>query len=168
MTPTRIDEEGDTFPDGVASGGEHHHSHTPGESDNDPAVLVLPKMTNRTRHHSKMSRPIPIGIHHTVSGHEAMDLAKRLNEELAAQQQQQQQLAQHQASGSFGAQPLPRPLSPKSEPRARSLEQSDTGMPGENFAPFTYLIFICIYLPRFENSRIRRTGSLSKSADGPQ
>lgn len=31
---------------------------------------------------------IAIGAHHTVSGHEASDLAKRLNAELASQQQQ--------------------------------------------------------------------------------
>lgn len=122
VTPTRIDEEGDTFPEG---GGVHSHTHGL-DSNSDPAILVLPKMTNRTRHHSKMSRPIPIGIHHTVSGHEAMDLAKRLNEELAAQQAK--------ANGSLGSGQTG-PLSPKSEPRARSLEQQPeaAGIPGRIF-----------------------------------
>lgn len=69
-----------------------------------------------------MSRPIPIGVHHTVSGHEAMDLAKRLNEELAAQQAQ--------ASGSLGAQSDARATSPNSEPRARSLEQHAASIQG--------------------------------------
>lgn len=40
--------------------------------------------------HRLISEPIPIGNCHTVSGHEAMDLAKRLSEELAAQQSGQQ------------------------------------------------------------------------------
>lgn len=79
-----------------------------------------------------------------------MDLAKRLTEELAAQQAQ--------ASGSLGAQPHARPLSPNSEPRARSLEQQDAGMPGEDLfeicilplvlyfsISFTYFITIFIY-----------------------
>lgn len=38
--------------------------------------------------HMKASEPIPIGSSHTVCGHEATKLAKRLNEELAAQQSQ--------------------------------------------------------------------------------
>jgi hypothetical protein len=57
-----------------------------------------------------MSIPKQCHDFHTVSGHEAMDLAKRLNEELAAQQ-----------SGSLGSQ---RPLSPDTETRSRSYDQS--------------------------------------------
>lgn len=76
-------------------------------------LLMLPKMTNRHRH-SKVSKPIPIGLHHTVSGHEAMDLAKRLTDELASQQSQ--------SGGSLGSQ---RPDSPGTEPRARSFEQRE-------------------------------------------
>lgn len=41
---------------------------------------------NEKRRPSKLSNPIHIG-HHTVSGHEAMNLAKRLSEELATQNQ---------------------------------------------------------------------------------
>lgn len=67
-------------------------------------------MTNKNRH-LKMSKPIPIGLHHTVSGHEAMNLAKRLTDELASQQ-----------SNSLGSQ---RPASPDSELRARSYDQRD-------------------------------------------
>lgn len=64
----------------------------------------------------KSSDPIPIGqFHHTVSGHEAMDLAKRLNEELAAQQG-------NTACGSLGSN---RATSPETEPRSRSFEQKE-------------------------------------------
>ena len=69
-------------------------------------------MTNKNRH-VKMSKPIPIGMHHTVSGHEAMDLAKRLTDELASQQA-------HQG----GSLVTGRPMSPEAlEQRARSYEQ---------------------------------------------
>lgn len=65
-------------------------------------------MTSKNRH-SKVSKPIPIGMHHTVCGHEAKDLAKRLTDELASQQ-----------SGSLGFQ-----RSSADEPRARSYENRD-------------------------------------------
>lgn len=68
----------------------------------------LPKMTNKNRH-AKVSKPIPIGMHHTVCGHEAKDLAKRLTDELAQQ------------SGSLGSQRINSP----DEPRARSFENRD-------------------------------------------
>lgn len=78
---------------------------------------------------SKISDPIPIGNKcHTVSGHEAMDLAKRLSEELAAQSQQQQgpnsanSGTNTDASGAGGSLGSQRPLSPE-EPRARSYDQ---------------------------------------------
>lgn len=77
-------------------------------------LMALPKMTNKNRH-SRVSKPIPIGSHHTVSGHEAMDLAKRLTDELASQQSHQ--------GGSLGSQ---RNTSPEQEPRARSFEQKNT------------------------------------------
>lgn len=81
--------------------------------------MALPKMTNRNRH-SRVSKPIPIGAHHTVSGHEAMDLAKRLTDELASQQSHQ--------GGSLGSQ---RNASPENEPRARSFEQKNTKTKGK-------------------------------------
>ncbi len=71
-------------------------------------------MTSKNRH-SKVSKPIPIGMHHTVCGHEAKDLAKRLTDELASQQA-------HQQGGSLGSQ---RKNSPEHEPRARSFENRD-------------------------------------------
>lgn len=58
---------------------------------------------------SKISNPIHIG-HHTVSGHEALNLAKRLSEELATQNQTQ--------SGNN----LTRAISPEVEPISRSFE----------------------------------------------
>lgn len=64
-------------------------------------------MTSKNRH-SKVSKPIPIGMHHTVCGHEAKDLAKRLTDELASQQ-----------GGSLGFQRN------TDEPRARSYENRD-------------------------------------------
>ncbi|KAH8374183.1 hypothetical protein KR200_010973, partial [Drosophila serrata] len=88
---------------------------------------------NRLELRSKQfkSKPIPIGAHHTVSGHEAMDLAKRLNEELASQQQQQHHMQQHQQQqGEQYNQQQLRPISPDMravspdcEPRSRSFEQ---------------------------------------------
>lgn len=57
---------------------------------------------------SKISNPIHIG-HHTVSGHEALNLAKRLSEELATQNSTQ--------SGN-----LTRAISPEVEPISRSYE----------------------------------------------
>lgn len=69
-------------------------------------------MTSKNRH-SKVSKPIPIGMHHTVCGHEAKDLAKRLTDELASQQSHQ--------GGSLGSQRN----NPDHEPRARSFENRD-------------------------------------------
>ncbi|XP_018562040.1 inositol hexakisphosphate and diphosphoinositol-pentakisphosphate kinase isoform X2 [Anoplophora glabripennis] len=64
------------------------------------------------RHYLKTSDPIPIGSSHTVSGHEAMHLAKRLNEELANQ-------AAQQGGRSFR---INRSTSPEPEPRSRSYD----------------------------------------------
>lgn len=51
--------------------------------------------------------------HHTVSGHEAMNLAKRLSEELATQ---------NQTGSESAALNLPRAMSPDCEPISRSYE----------------------------------------------
>lgn len=56
---------------------------------------------------SKISNPIHIG-HHTVSGHEALNLAKRLSEELAT----------HNQSGN-----LTRAISPEAESISRSYDK---------------------------------------------
>lgn len=56
---------------------------------------------------SKLSNPIHIS-HHTVSGHEALNLAKRLSEELATQSHTQSNLT--------------RAISPEVEPISRSYE----------------------------------------------
>ncbi|CAG9813472.1 unnamed protein product [Phaedon cochleariae] len=63
------------------------------------------------RNHTK-SDPIPIGSSHTVSGHEASHLAKRLNEELANQ-------AAQQNNKSYGSN---RSTSPEPEQRSRSYD----------------------------------------------
>ena len=70
---------------------------------------------NEKRRPSKISNPIHIG-HHTVSGHEAMNLAKRLSEELATQNQTNQ-------TGSDSTElNKPRAMSPDCEPISRSFE----------------------------------------------
>ncbi|KAM7350643.1 inositol hexakisphosphate and diphosphoinositol-pentakisphosphate kinase isoform 4-T4 [Cochliomyia hominivorax] len=93
--PSRIDEENDTEESPVKT-----HMLSPDSLDCEIRPLK--------------SKPIPIGAHHTVSGHEAMDLAKRLNQELASQQQQTKQTGSLEAT---------RPISPDGEPRSRSFEQ---------------------------------------------
>lgn len=65
-------------------------------------------------HNIRASKPIPIGMHHTVCGSEALNLAKRLSEELANQQAIQ--------GGSLGHQSTQN-KSPE-EPRSRSFEQA--------------------------------------------
>jgi hypothetical protein len=64
---------------------------------------------------SKISNPIHIG-HHTVSGHEALNLAKRLTEELISQNQSNQTGSESTALN------LPRAMSPDCEPISRSFE----------------------------------------------
>ncbi|XP_053951056.1 inositol hexakisphosphate and diphosphoinositol-pentakisphosphate kinase isoform X12 [Anastrepha ludens] len=96
--PPRIEEENDPEDSPVKSQSDAYEKNSPPHNK-----------------HLK-SKPIPIGAHHTVSGHEAAHLAKRLNEELASQQQTKQQI------GSFESQ---RPISPDAEPRSRSYEQRD-------------------------------------------
>ncbi|XP_028899764.2 inositol hexakisphosphate and diphosphoinositol-pentakisphosphate kinase isoform X6 [Zeugodacus cucurbitae] len=90
--PPRIEEENDSEDSPVRSQSDGY------DKDSPP----------HTKH--QKSKPIPIGAHHTVSGHEAAHLAKRLNEELASQQH------------SLESQ---RPISPDAEPRSRSYEQRD-------------------------------------------
>lgn len=89
-----------------------------------------PKIVSKHRH-TRVSKPIPIGMHHTVCGSEAFNLAKRLTEELASQQVSQ--------GGSLGnttttvsAQNSPEEL------RARSLEQGEKSK-GNGFAEFLSL-----------------------------
>ncbi|XP_017465337.1 PREDICTED: inositol hexakisphosphate and diphosphoinositol-pentakisphosphate kinase isoform X3 [Rhagoletis zephyria] len=96
--PARIEEENDSEDSPIRSQSDGY------EKDSPP------------RNNHIKSKPIPIGAHHTVSGHEAAHLAKRLNEELASQQQTVQQI------GSLESQ---RPISPDTEPRSRSYEQRD-------------------------------------------
>ncbi|XP_067637668.1 inositol hexakisphosphate and diphosphoinositol-pentakisphosphate kinase isoform X16 [Eurosta solidaginis] len=95
--PSRIEEENDSEESPVKS-----------QSDGWEKDSLSPP-----HHKHSKSKPIPIGAHHTVSGHEAAHLAKRLNEELQQQQTKQQ-------IGSLESQ---RPISPDTEPRSRSYEQ---------------------------------------------
>ncbi|XP_030379206.1 inositol hexakisphosphate and diphosphoinositol-pentakisphosphate kinase isoform X2 [Scaptodrosophila lebanonensis] len=87
---------------------------------------------NRLSSKQLKSKPIPIGAHHTVSGHEAMDLAKRLNEELASQQQLHHQQQHHTALDIRPISPDIRAVSPDCEPRSRSFEQRPTTTCGQD------------------------------------
>ncbi|XP_035909514.1 uncharacterized protein LOC118510994 isoform X4 [Anopheles stephensi] len=140
-TTSRIEEENDTEEENSFSNNSSLH-HTPSKTlsrndtdiDNIAIGAASAVVKERRIRKNKSSSPIPIGSCHTVSGHEAMDLAKRLSEELAVQQQQQQQQQQHHQqhqqqqhhlTGSFGSgatKDIARPHSPDSEPRARSFE----------------------------------------------
>ncbi|XP_059614978.1 inositol hexakisphosphate and diphosphoinositol-pentakisphosphate kinase isoform X11 [Phlebotomus argentipes] len=116
---TRIDEEGDV------GNEEESAQNTPQNADatdssakgskgeNSPSEIAPLHQFNSPK--IKSSEPIPIGSCHTVSGHEAMDLAKRLSKELASQQQLQ--------GGSLGA---TRSMSPDTEPRSRSYETTQS------------------------------------------
>ncbi|XP_034668595.1 inositol hexakisphosphate and diphosphoinositol-pentakisphosphate kinase isoform X9 [Drosophila subobscura] len=138
--PARIEEENDNNSgeeqNTKKSGSCEEHISGTGSSSN-VFNAGFNRLELRTKH--LKSKPIPIGSHHTVSGHEAMDLAKRLNEELASQQhqlshhqQQQQQQQQQQSQGQSQQQQLRpispdmRAVSPDCEPRSRSFEQRPT------------------------------------------
>lgn len=86
----------------------------PKESDLSPSLdLASPGNADYYYRHPT-SEPIPIGSSHTVCGHEAMHLAKRLNEELA-----QQSKTQGTTGGrTFAA----RARSPDTEPRSKSYD----------------------------------------------
>ncbi|EAT39233.1 AAEL008950-PA, partial [Aedes aegypti] len=104
---SRIDEENDTEEE-----SSHGSSQTVFKDTSISDSFAKSKEHTKKTRKMKPSEPIPIGSCHTVSGHEAMDLAKRLSEELAAQQQAGNQ----------------RPISPD-EPRAarpspKSLSQT--------------------------------------------
>lgn len=76
-----------------------------------------PRIVSKHRH-ARVSKPIPIGVHHTVCGSEAVNLAKRLTEELASQQVTQGgSLGNTTTTGSTQNSP--------EELRSRSLEQGD-------------------------------------------
>ncbi|XP_044317333.1 inositol hexakisphosphate and diphosphoinositol-pentakisphosphate kinase isoform X18 [Drosophila rhopaloa] len=116
--PARIEEENDSN-SGEEREGKKRASTGQRSSDRSAERTSPAFGFNRLELRSKQfkSKPIPIGAHHTVSGHEAMDLAKRLNEELASQQQQQQNQQLRPIS------PDMRAVSPDCEPRSRSFEQ---------------------------------------------
>lgn len=75
-----------------------------------------PRIVSKHRH-TRVSKPIPIGLHHTVCGSEAINLAKRLTEELASQQVVQ--------GGSLGNPVINAVHSSPEELRSRSLEQGE-------------------------------------------
>ncbi|XP_059614970.1 inositol hexakisphosphate and diphosphoinositol-pentakisphosphate kinase isoform X3 [Phlebotomus argentipes] len=129
---TRIDEEGDV------GNEEESAQNTPQNADatdssakgskgeNSPSEIAPLHQFNSPK--IKSSEPIPIGSCHTVSGHEAMDLAKRLSKELASQQQLQ--------GGSLGA---TRSMSPDTEPRSRSYETTQSKAKAEHYPRYQSL-----------------------------
>lgn len=97
-----------------------------GQGDESNDVSEPPKIVSKPRH-TRVSKPIPIGMHHTVCGSEAINLAKRLTEELASQQQ----VAQCGSLGNTPTQTVSTENSPE-ELRSRSLEQGEKSK-GNNF-----------------------------------
>lgn len=93
-----------------------------------------PKIVSKHRH-TRASKPIPIGCHHTVCGSEAINLAKRLTEELASQQAVQ--------GGSLGNSTAAT-HSPE-EPRSRSLEQSGEKTKGNRKREKNSLRFLSLF-----------------------
>ncbi|XP_044744721.1 inositol hexakisphosphate and diphosphoinositol-pentakisphosphate kinase 2 isoform X3 [Coccinella septempunctata] len=74
--------------------------------------IFLPSTSGSRKYRTKTSDPIPIGNSHTVCGHEAAHLAKKLNEELA-QQGKRKNGKNYMAN---------RTLSPDPEPRSKSYD----------------------------------------------
>lgn len=90
-----------------------------GQGDESSELAEPPKIVSKPRH-TRVSKPIPIGMHHTVCGSEAINLAKRLTEELASQQVTQ--------GGSLGNTTTTTTVSAQNSPeelRSRSLEQGE-------------------------------------------
>lgn len=116
------------------------------QSDESNDAFEPPKIVSKPRH-GRVSKPIPIGMHHhTVCGSEALNLAKRLTEELASQQTGQ--------CGSLGNTP-PKTASTENSPeeiRSRSLEQGEKSKGNFfkiNFRSFSFLLFLTFALARF-------------------
>lgn len=91
-----------------------------GQGDEPSELSEPPKIVSKPRH-TRVSKPIPIGMHHTVCGSEAINLAKRLTEELASQSQQ---VTQSGSLGNTTTQTVSTEHSPE-ELRSRSLEQGE-------------------------------------------
>lgn len=103
-----------------------------------------PRIVSKHRH-TRASKPIPIGMHHTVCGSEAMNLAKRLTEELASQQVTQ--------GGSLGntstavsAQNSPEEL------RSRSLEQGEKSKGNVLWVVLLVIVILTCLEARFRHS----------------
>ncbi|XP_044737753.1 inositol hexakisphosphate and diphosphoinositol-pentakisphosphate kinase isoform X2 [Chrysoperla carnea] len=108
---TRIDEEVELSADVTPTELSRRSSNTLTQTESTETRDNVDDVTTRLAK-KKSSDPIPIGNSHTVSGHEAAHLAKRLTAELA--QQQGRSLTTYENS---------RTVSPDSEPRARSFDQ---------------------------------------------
>lgn len=105
-----------------------------GQGDESNELSEPPKIVSKPRH-TRVSKPIPIGMHHTVCGSEAINLAKRLTEELASQQ----------VTGSLGNTPT-QTVSTEHSPeelRSRSLEQGEKSKGNTWCAGTPLYAFLC-------------------------
>ncbi|XP_034484301.1 inositol hexakisphosphate and diphosphoinositol-pentakisphosphate kinase [Drosophila innubila] len=168
--PSRIEEENDYASNDEQQGKKRSCNLVGNQRNTSGTSFGFNRLELRSK--QLKSKPIPIGAHHTVSGHEAMDLAKRLNEELASQQQQQQmhnqyqnqqQLHQQQQQQLRPISPDMRAVSPDCEPRSRSFEQrgSPSANRGKESAPSATFVEIA-------NARVgvAREGGGSDSGGG--
>lgn len=128
-SPTaKIDEEVEDGEGGVEAKREKREPKEDASPSELPSMHSFPKLFK----HRLSSEPIPIGNCHTVSGHEAMDLAKRLSEELAAQQQSNQGKQSSSLDNNNGG--TNRVCSPEGEPQSRSFDQQGHAKKGELWA----------------------------------
>ncbi|CAH0551016.1 unnamed protein product [Brassicogethes aeneus] len=102
----RIEEEGE-----IGSMDDEKYSPKDSADDSETVSPTISPQESVYKTFIKTSDPIPIGSSHTVCGHEAMHLAKCLNEELA-----------NQAAQSGRSYLNHRAVSPEPEPRARSYD----------------------------------------------
>lgn len=105
-----------------------------GQGDESIEQSEPPKIVSKPRH-TRASKPIPIGMHHTVCGSEAINLAKRLTEELASQQVTQCASLSTTPTTTVSAQNSPEEL------RSRSLEQGEKSK-GKYFGERISLVFL--------------------------
>lgn len=99
-----------------------------------------PKIVSRHRH-TRASKPIPIGLHHTVCGSEAINLAKRLTEELASQQVGQGGSLGNPATNATNCSP--------EEIRSRSLEQGEKPKGNILCVQLVFILPLFVVLIRF-------------------
>lgn len=142
-----------------------------GQGDEPNELSEPPKIVSKPRH-TRVSKPIPIGMHHTVCGSEAINLAKRLTEELASQQ-----VAQCGSLGNTTTQTVSTEHSPE-ELRSRSLEQGEkskgnilcakASLHSLFFFLFLFLSVLTLALARFREFNLKTKMNNEKSRNSNQ